>query len=336
MSSFKKNYIGIIANSTSLNNRVELVNLLGNPQKGIFAPLEFSYKNLRGGIVPLDIQPQEVLSLNGARKGRQYLVEAVDFLINQGAKVICLAASTKRLAGKSGEFLKKRYPDIIFTIGDNATSISFKILIDQLINYSNFNKESDTVFVLGGGFLGKQAVEFLLKNNCQNIIVLSEHKQDFPASVKVIKQLDKLDSKVELFIACTHKYNLPISSLNFLKSDSVIVDIAVPAAISQDLFNSLPLTIRRFNAGDFFLKDVYYNFPSEILSIPVKQIWYGCFTEAIILSMIIYDSILIKAYDFFDINQRNEVLLYQYLKKEGISVPLINFYQMNSYALINL
>jgi hypothetical protein len=325
MSSFKISpFIGIIANSTSPTNRLELIEELGEPREGIFAPLEFSYKHLKGGIVPLDIQPLDVLSLEGMRKGRLYLERAVLYLIERGAKVICLAASTKRLAGKSGEFLKKKYPEIIFTIGDNATSLAFQRLIEASIA-KDFDKKKDKILVLGAGFLGLEAINFLLSQKCKNIIVVSEQKLDLP--IKQVSHVKEVVAPVKLLIACTHKYDLQAGELSFLDPlESKIIDVAVPAGVSPELFQSLSETCQRFDAGNFWLKDISYDFAPSILSLGQKEVFFGCFTEAVMLTLAYEKKEKLLPLNFFEINKENKRLILDYLKGERAMIPILNRY----------
>lgn len=104
----KKYQIAIIANSTSLLNREVLKELLGEPQNGFFKPLEFEWQGLDGAIIPLDYLPSDVLSPNKTAIAQKSLIKAIEYLEERSIKLICLAASTKRLGGKGGELLKKK------------------------------------------------------------------------------------------------------------------------------------------------------------------------------------------------------------------------------------
>jgi hypothetical protein len=331
MSTLKSNGIdiGIIANGISLENRAELKEELGEPNNGFFNPLSFSYKHLLGAVVPLDVLPHEIMTLEGTRRARKALLGAVESLINNGAKVICLAAATKRLAGKRGEILKDLYPDVVFTIGDNTTTLSLTRLINYSLQELKFRKEKDFVFCLGSGFLGNSSVEFLLKNDYRNIIVLSEFQQNFPSEVRVVKTLEEVDKPIKLMLSCTHKYELPLGSLDFLEKESWIIDVAVPAGVGEPLFNSLKEEkgITRLDGGDFYLEDIKYDFSPNILNFPMKEVWYGCFTETVILAILIKKGVKLKGFDFFQINENNKKLLKTFLKKEKVKIPLINFYE---------
>ncbi len=321
MSSFtyQISYIGIIANSTSLQNRQDLKDYLGDPQDGFFKPLEFKYQGVPGGIIPLDIQPQDILTVAGSKRARMALLKAVDYLVQKGAKVICLAASTKRLAGKDGELIKNKYPDIIFTIGDNATNLSFELLLRWVAIELD---RTIPVFCLGGGFLGEQAVAILLEEGFKDITVLSEHISGFSGKINIIRSLEEIShNDYQFMISCTHKYNL--QSVGFLTPNSKTIEVAVPPGINPQLFLNGMI---RYDAGDYFLDHIEYDFSPNILSLPNKNLWYGCFTEAVLLSLAYDQGMPLSEHNFFQINLKNKELVSMLIKKHKIKVPLINFY----------
>lgn len=322
--------MGIIANPTSLENRADLIKELGEPHDGYLNPLKFSFKEFAGEIVPLDIQPNEILSVAGFEKGKKAMFKAVEYLVGRGAKIICFTASTKRLSGKFGQEVKKLYPDVIFTIGDNATMISFVAILDHFL--TTMNQEKDIVVCVGAGFLGNQAIKEFLRHEFKNIILLSEQKINcFPEGITVVNSLEKLPGNIKLLAACSHKYELdpPVFKKLFAPS-AVIVDVCVPPLVKLNTYQVLPKDVRRYDAGDFFLPSIEYSFEPKILNFPEAGFWYGCFTELVMLNLALRDGYDLSAYNFFEINQKNYDLLKIYLKRERVYIPFINFYNMSA------
>lgn len=323
----KEPLIGIISNSTSPANRIDLIKELGEPQNGFFNPLKFTFnKEFSGEIIPLDIQPNEVLGVEGLKKGKAAMFKAVEYLHGRGAKVICFTASTKRLPGKNGDDITKLYPDIIFTIGDNATMISYTALLNHHLD--TLDKNNDLAVCIGAGFLGVQAVSSFIKHGFKNIVLLSEQKiNNLPPEVSIINSLEKLPSNIKILAACSHKYNLDPEHFKLLFAENaIIIDVCVPPLVTRKVYNALPRGIQRFDAGDFFLPHIDYEFPPQILSFPQKGFWYGCFTEAIMLFLAKYENYDFKSCDFFRINSDNKELLSKYLKREEVYIPFINFF----------
>lgn len=328
--------IGIIANSTSLDNRKDLIAELGEPCDGFFSPLKFSFKELQGEIIALDIQPNEILEKAGMAKAKEALFKAVEYLSQRGVKVICFTASTKRLPGKTGSEIKKLYPDITFSIGDSATMVSYLALLDHYLLPGHIDRARNEIVCLGAGFLGVKSIEHLLRRGCKRVTLISEQGENgFPKDIRVIDSLDKMPKGIKLFLSCSHKYEIdPESFRKFLNPQAVILDVAVPPGINQAVFAALPEGISRFDGGDFFLEDIKYDFPSRILSFPRVGFWYGCFAEAVILAVARQAGVDLKKFNFFEVNQENCDFLAYYLRQEKISIPRINFFAPENIAFI--
>ena len=335
-SSNRSALIGIIANCTSQPNRVDLVDELGEPMNGFFPPLKFTYKDSTGEIIPLDLQPNEVLTPEGTNRGKLAMFSAVEYLVSSGAKVICFTASTKRLPGRLGQELKNMYPDITFSIGDNATTVSCLSTFSHFLS-DNFDKANDQVVVMGVGFLGIKSVEYLIRNGCQNITVLTEQKNCFPQGVSVVNSFKELLGQIKIFISCSHKYEIdPLSFRELLRPDAIILDVAVPPGIGYETYVSLSKTVSRFDIGDLFLTDIKYSFPPQILSFPGIGFWYGCFGEAVMLEIVRQAGEDLSNYNFFEVSQANQDLVTKYLRHEQVTVPLINFFAPNGVKYIPL
>ncbi len=333
-SNLKNPLVGIIANCVSLKNRLDLVKELGEPHNGFFNPLKFKFNDISGEIVSLDMQPNEMLEKSGFEKARQSMLRAVKYLVEQGVKIICFTASTKRLSGKFGQEVKSLYPDMIFTIGDNATMISFSALLNYFL--FELDKENDVVACVGAGFLGEQAVGCFLNHGFKNIFLLSEQKINYlPAAVTIVNSFEKLPGNIKLLSACSHKYQLnPVSFANLFAKPAVIIDVCVPAMVNKATYKALPPLVQRFDAGDFYLPDIKYDFDDIVLNFPGPGYWYGCFTEAVILALALLDGHDLKIFNFFEVSQKNKTLIQSYLKKQLVSVPMVNFFSATKmYAL---
>jgi len=331
--------IGIIANSTSWENRALLVKELGEPHDGFFNPMPFTFQRLRGEIIPLDIQPNEIETPSGMAKGKVYMTNAVDYLASSDVrdiKVICFTASTKRLPGKNGNEVKKRYPDITFSIGDNATTLSLLRTINHFLDSPDFDRNSRIV-CLGAGFLGTKAIEHLMLRGYREITIISEQKASvLPKNIEVVRSIDDLQGDIKLFLSCSHKYKIdPLRFKNLVRPDAVIIDVAVPPGIRHDVFITLPETVIRIDAGDFFLGDVKYDFLPKILSFPQVGFWYGCFTEAIMLGVARQNGDTLASHNFFEVNRMNLEKIEEYLRREKVYVPLINFFRPEKSKLLD-
>lgn len=336
-----KPLIGIIANSTSPSNRLELIAELGEPHDGFFNPLKFSFKEFLGEIIPLDIQPHDIFTKSGMVKGKNAMFGAVKYLADRGAKVICFTAATKRLPGKSDQEVKALYPEIIFSIGDNLTSVSSLLLINRVLSLpGKINPEKDQVVVLGAGFLGLKAIETLLAKNFQRITLVSEQNiSGLDKRIQVIGSPNSLPVQTKMLMSCTHKYKDAIDPERLwecLHPEAIILDVAVPPGISPKVHSYLPAAASLFHAGNFFLSDVKYDFPPSILSFPIVGFWFGCFTEAIILTIAHAAGENLQKFNFFEIDSEAQKMLRSYLENERVSLPLINLFKPEKMEFIPL
>lgn len=138
--------------------------------------------------------------------------------------------------------------------------------------------------------------------------------------------------KFSLMLSCTHIHAL--SELNFLKPEARIIDVSVPAGISSELYFRYKkgLDINLFHAGNFFVEGINYDFSSSVLSLPSKEHFFGCFTEALLLSKYVLGegTLALEGFDFFNINKQALAFISQLIEKEklgSIYVPKLNFYE---------
>ena len=71
----------------------------------------------------LYVTAEELMSKQGRQLAKRQFISAVQWADRRGAKVVLLAASTKRLFGRDGAELKAMFPHMLFTIGDNGTAL---------------------------------------------------------------------------------------------------------------------------------------------------------------------------------------------------------------------
>ena len=219
------------------------------------------------------------------------------------------------------------YPETIFTIGDNATSISLLSAITDSYQNLHFNPKSDSAACMGDGFMGRTALNFMLTKDCQNLVLISRQSNNLPAVVRRVESVDNISSDTKLFFSCAHNHLVrPESFKLLLNSDAIIIDVAAPFGINQEVYSQLPKTVNLFHAGSFFLEKIKYQFPSNILSFPLVGYWYGCFTEAVMLMLAKKDGVDLSQFDFFGVNLESSQLIHKYLLQENVQVPLINFY----------
>ncbi|MFA5155455.1 MAG: hypothetical protein WC453_03395 [Patescibacteria group bacterium] len=337
MSSFKNHSpsVGIIANVLTPAHRDLVTNALGRSSGGFFTPLDFVFsaadgREIGGEVVLLDLLTDAAGTKEGIRRGQLYLKSVVAYFVSRGIKTIVFAAATKRLPGRSGREFKEKYPDLVFTIGDNGTILSFLRLVGAL--FGSAVASTDKIVVMGAGFLGEAVIRQLLSYGCRQLVVFSSQHLALPAAVRLTDDFAAIGNSVKLFISCTHLHRDrldPQAFKSLLSEQAVIVDVAVPPGVGARLMNALPPTVRRFSAGDFFLPTLKYDFSPDILQFPAVGFWYGCFTEAIMLGLAGQDGTNLAGRDFFQVNQANMDLVNEQLELNRAVVQIPFFDLLN-------
>jgi len=90
------------------------------PRDGHFNGMRYWFNGIGCRIRVLDVTPEDLIINNGRKKGKESFLKATVWAQEHGAKVVLLAAGTKRFFG-DGTNLKKMFPNLVFTIGDNGT-----------------------------------------------------------------------------------------------------------------------------------------------------------------------------------------------------------------------
>ncbi|MGY5352229.1 hypothetical protein ACXGQW_06665 [Wenyingzhuangia sp. IMCC45533] len=315
-----KPIIALISNCLSPLNRDFIRNSDNYCAEGVLKPYEFSYKGHQGMIPVLDILPTEMLSISGMKKAKKYFINAVKHASDKGVKVVLLAASTKRLFGDGTE-LKKLFPNILFTIGDNGTALAF---LKQIEYVSKSISKKDPVIVLGAGFLGETAIQYLKEEGYQKIVVISKHRV---ISNETDLQFTSLDAyaesdafeKASLFLGCAHNHNVTKQQLEHIcKQQLIIIDVAVPNAVPKHLIDESDKRFARFDGGDYEIKNLELQFDHQLVGLNFKNEFYGCFTEAFLLAITKNKGDI----DYFKVNKQNIAAVKNMFQKFGDDISV--------------
>ncbi len=324
--------VGIIANISTSEHREFFVQQMGEPENGLFKPLNFEFDGIAGQIISLDVTSEEIeRSKSGYALVQNHISQAVRQLArNPEIKVIAFTASTKRPGITSS--IKDEFPNIIFTIGDNGTMLSTLKLVRHFLG--PFVDKRDKICVMGGGFIGEFVLSYLTDYGCKDLTIFTkQNKNGIPAFVRKVDTVQKIGPRVKLFISCAHTNKIiPQEFIEILDDQAIIIDVAVPPGVGKDVFLALPGSIKRYDAGDYFLPELKYDFHPKLAHFPKVGFWYGCFTEAVLLGLAVKDGKDLSGHNFFEVNQENMSLIDQLLKSEHhFQVPFINFYEPENY-----
>ncbi len=249
---------------------------------------------------------------------RHYARMAIGTAVRDGARIILFAAGTKRLFSKS-EFagIRRDYPGVVFTIGDNGTALAMLSEVVHAIE-SREIKDGSKIAILGpNGFLGEAATKFLRLLGLDNLRLLSASKENPFADVH----------GVELIIACSHHASLKLRAdiLDHISggNGAHVIDVCRPANLSRREFMKCRNIIRQdsgmvYNAGIRYVFPLGARFVLRRLGIST-EILYGCFGEAVALSALPGEDLMM--FDFLSVNRETMKLLEHAFMLSGFEVP---------------
>ncbi|MFZ2727073.1 MAG: hypothetical protein WAX77_12530 [Methylococcaceae bacterium] len=213
------------------------------------------------------ITSEEMLTKEGRYRAKQYFINAVYWSQRRGAKVVLLAASTKRLFGRHGEELKQLFPDIVFTIGDNGTASLLCQDVDEALAKANLQHKHTKVLVIGAyGILGTAITEHLLLNQVHVLAYGANKSALYQMTANYgIKATTNIHAigKVDAVITCTHstQAHLNREAIELLRKHNrklLVIDVAEPANLDEISYKQcLPYVIRQ-DAGNAYSPLLHY------------------------------------------------------------------------------
>ena len=342
----------------------------------ILIPLLLEINNSTVGLNTIESLPSDFLKKDGIVKARKQFLNALDNAHqNHNSKVVLLAASTKRLFGKnielkvnskgmlddSGFTLKEKYPDVIFTNGDNGTSVILEMEVDAYLSKENIKPENfthcqtcngdvsctGTVIINGLGLLGTNTLLHLIeKQFCDmQVIVISNFTKELESiigkknvqvftHIKEIKNHCCLESsnKVKLIVNCTHHPSQMITSdsiANIQRGQKIhVIDVAVPYGFPEEEFKKCNNVTRQDGGNAFIDNGLEFYFNPEICGL-TDNVLYGCFAETVAISRFMKENPgsepLIRELDLFNVNKITKDFVHRLFEKYGIGIAPIPY-----------
>jgi len=268
-----------------------------------------------GRLKIINTDTHELLTTKGRRKAKQQFLSATRWAVDNGAKVVLLAASTKRLFGRDAKELKEKFPNVIFTIGDNGTAHLLMEDTFNAIEKNGISKEGGKIVVLGAyGILGEAMIEALSVRGYKVIAVgdnenrLEKIAQKY--NVEIALSLNVLID-VDLVVACTHKKEMQLSAklvekIKIKNKKLIVIDVAEPANLAKDEYLKCKESLIRQDAGNAYSSDISYvlgalSYKKLFLS---KGVVFGCFAEAMAITFMINKDKYVDR-NWFEVNSSN-------------------------------
>jgi predicted amino acid dehydrogenase len=265
-----------------------------NPESGHISGPRFYLDGVSARVRGINSSAAEILTVEGRRLAQAQFISACEWAEKQGAKVVLLAASTKRLFGRDGAVLKERFPNLLFTIGDNGTAQMLWADTERALKTAQLDRRLAKILVVGPyGILGSFMTRQLLKAGYQvtgygpNEAALADiaAELDFPVTTR----MDDI-GKTDAVIACTHSTaaKLGIASVAHLRRRQrklLVVDVSEPANLDRRVYKICRNEVIRQDAGNAYsprLVHVLGPITWNMLMLS-RGVVFGCFAESIAL-----------------------------------------------------
>lgn len=300
-----------------------------------------------GRVRGIYVTAEELLSKSGRQMAKQQFISAVKWADQRGAKVVLLAASTKRLFGRDGAELKAMFPHILFTIGDNGTALLLCQDIAQALRKAKLGSTSRILVIGPYGILGTEVTKFLLQQGYEvvgfgtNPTLLSEFSSNFP--IELHSDIQRV-GKVDAVIACTHSQQSKLSvdaidNLRLADRKLLVIDVAEPANLDAATYARCEHVVVRQDAGNAWSPELNFvmgRISSDMLKLAPNSV-FGCFAESLTLYRAIYreHQYSLLEHNWFYVNRLNiAVLSYNFDALQVNSAPAYCFGQrLTSFCL---
>lgn len=288
--------------------------------------IRFHWNGIASQLFMIGVLTEDLLQREGIKKGQHHFSEAIRNPIRKGTGVVLLAANTKRIFGKNAAKLRNEFPDTIFTIGDNFTSLNLCQEVERTICITGL--VNPRVLVVGpSGHLGGDVVKWLINRGYQVIGLGSDEKRAKKAEdelkIPIVTKFSDI-GRVDIVVTCTHVNRSKLSavdSIRFPGRKLVVVDVCEPPNLDQDTYKAFSDKVIRVDAGNGYSKKLKYVLEPlgyNILRLSKNMAW-GCFCEAMIIAKHKDDPEVASA-NWLEVNETNKRIISKYFEADfGLS-----------------
>jgi hypothetical protein len=319
---------------SNMRDEVDRQRYLGewHPACGHFDGPRYRINGVAGRIRALDSIAQDFLGSEGKRRAREQFITAVEWAEAKGAKVVLLAASTKRLFGEDGRLPKEKFPKLLFTIGDNGTTLLLQNEVLRAFREAGLSPEKSRIGILGPyGLLGEQMIEALKAKGYTMIgagpYVFGLDRIAGHYGIEVCQTINQM-GKVDAIVACTHseKIRLTASSIDHIRRNGrklLVIDVAEPSNLIEEEYCKCRDRVVRQDAGNAYsdnLKNVLGPISYGMLRL-TRGVIFGCFAEALCLAAALQRGEEVQKLDWFRVNGSNMKVVEELFIKDGFTIP---------------
>jgi len=328
-----------VAFITNMRDDIDRTRFLGTyrPKSGHFTGPHFVLNgDILGRTIALDVTAKDLATEEGRQKARIHFISAVTFAQKKGAKVCLLAAGTKHLFDNevygNGYILKTLFPNMIFTLGDNGTSLLLVKETLRALKKAKLKPEESIIAILGAyGLLGEMNIKILLKRG-YSLIGVGRNQAKNKAieekyGIRTCAELEQV-GKVDAVIACTHGDSVCITADNLhllRKPDKklLVIDVAEPSNFKKAEYNQVKKLVVRQDAGNAYNPGLAYILgPISYKLFRLSQgVQFGCFAESMSLFSALRRGEDLTKIDLFEVSMSAMKIVQRFFREDGYVIP---------------
>jgi predicted amino acid dehydrogenase len=278
---------------------------------------------------------EDIQHANTSLRAKEQCISAIEYCQEKGAKIVLLAASTKRLFGLHGEEIKEMFPGLLFTLGDNGT---FFLLLSEALrafNKAGLSPGNSRICVIGPyGLLGELMVKHLIAKGFSVVGLGSSQsrleKMRKMYNIEISTSYEDL-GLVDAVVACTHSsvVRLTQERINLIRRVDrklLVIDVSEPSNLTKEEYKKCKGSVIRQDAGNGYspgLKYVLGAITYKMFRL-TRGVTFGCFMEALVWQLAIKDNpsdVSFKSLDLFSINDENMEIISKLFAKYDVRIP---------------
>lgn len=281
---------------TNMRDNTDRRRFLGKWYPKHFNGPRYWMNGISGRTRALNVTAKDLATEKGRELAREYFLSAVRWAQNNGARVILLAAGTKRLFGENGTELKEKFPDLIFGIGDNGTMYLLKEETFRALDLAKLRPGYSRIGVLGPyGLLGEYMTKVLTAKGYEvigvgpNSSALEKIGEKF--NIKTCQTFEEM-GEVDAVIACTHSEKIRLTAdivRNTIRKKNkklLVVDVAEPSNLKYREWEKCQDVCIRQDAGNAYSKKLKYVLGAISYKMfrLTQGVTFGCFAETLTIA----------------------------------------------------
>jgi len=305
------------------------------PSMGHYNGPRFYFHGVSGRTRAICSISEDISHAHTAIKAKEQCISAIEYAQEKGAKIILLAASTKRLFGLHGEEIKDMFPGLLFTIGDNGT---FFLLLSETLrafNKAGLSPDNSRVCVVGPyGLLGELIIKHLVERKFSIVGLGSSQsrldKMHEKYGIQTSTTYEDL-GKVDAVIACTHSKVVKLTKerVDLIRKPNqklLVIDVSEPSNLTKAEYKKSKDFVIRQDAGNGYSPNLKY-----VLGVITYKMFrltrgvtFGCFMEALVWQLAVRNNptdIFFRSLDLFNINDENMKIISDLFKKYDVRIP---------------